>query len=208
MCQCCPMHTRSCDLRRSTGFRLADSRSSAVRGSDIGSKAGGHRSASRAFGNSAGSSTEPVPTVPAASTPTSQANPFAFDPSGTHSTLAERQATLPESESAPIPIEEPSDEVAKARTHRGSHDRDAAVTGGKFKTLSLVLAAYSLVVTALAVYGLFFKPTEKLDPGHPLSTIPDNFGEFDPASRRRCLNQIPTRRRVAREPPSESRRQD
>ena len=37
----------------------------------------------------------------------------------------------------------------------------------------------------LAVYGLLFKSGEKLDPGHPLSTIPDNFGEFDPATRGR-----------------------
>ena len=129
--------------------------------------------------------TEPMPSVPAVPTPAPQANPFAFDPSGTHSTLAERPATLPESVPIPIPIEESSGEVAEKRTARGSRERDAAETGGKFKTLALVLAAYSLVVTALAVYGLFFKPTEKLDPGHPLSTIPDNFGEFDPATRKK-----------------------
>ena len=153
--------------------------------------------------------TEPMPSVPAVPTPAPQANPFAFDPSGTHSTLAERPATLPESVPIPIPIEESSGEVAERRTARGSRERDAAETGGKFKTLALVLAAYSLVVTALAVYGLFFKPTEKLDPGHPLSTIPDNFGEFDPATRKKVSqSKVPARWRVAREPPSGSRRQD
>jgi hypothetical protein len=129
--------------------------------------------------------TGPAPSVAAAPTPATHSNPFAFDPSGTHSTLAERQATLPESVPVPIPIEESSDEVATSRTTRGSRERDPTDPGTKFKRLALILAAYSLVVTALAVYGLFFKPTEKLDPGHPLSTIPDSFGEFDPASRKR-----------------------
>ncbi len=40
-------------------------------------------------------------------------------------------------------------------------------------------------MTGLAVYGLFFKSSEQLDPGHPLSTIPDSFGEFDPVSRKK-----------------------
>lgn len=40
-------------------------------------------------------------------------------------------------------------------------------------------------MTLLAIYGLFIKSGEKLDPGHPLSTIPDSFGEFDPVSRKK-----------------------
>src|SRR5205823_1660105 len=51
------------------------------------------------------------------------------------------------------------------------------------------LAAYALIMTLLAVYGLFFKSGEKLDPGHPLSTIPDNFGEF-PATERKKVSQF------------------
>jgi hypothetical protein len=46
------------------------------------------------------------------------------------------------------------------------------------------LALYALVMTGLAVYGLVFK-TPALPPDHPLSTIPDNFGEFPPADRKK-----------------------
>ena len=45
------------------------------------------------------------------------------------------------------------------------------------------LALYSLIVTGLAVYGLLFK-TAALPPEHPLSTIPDDFGEFPAATRK------------------------
>jgi len=47
-----------------------------------------------------------------------------------------------------------------------------------------VLLPYALLMTVLAVYGLFFK-TSRLDAGHPLSTIPDNFGEFPAAERKK-----------------------
>jgi hypothetical protein len=47
------------------------------------------------------------------------------------------------------------------------------------------LAAYALVMTGLAVYGLVFK-TATLPPEHPLSTIPDTFGEFPPAERKKA----------------------
>jgi hypothetical protein len=43
-------------------------------------------------------------------------------------------------------------------------------------------------MTLLAIYGLFIK-SDKLDPGHPLSTIPDNFGEF-PATERKKVSQL------------------
>jgi hypothetical protein len=39
-------------------------------------------------------------------------------------------------------------------------------------------------MTGLAVYGLAFKSAE-LPPDHPLSTIPDDFGEFPPADRKK-----------------------
>lgn len=35
------------------------------------------------------------------------------------------------------------------------------------------------------MYGFAFRYGAKVDPGHPLSTIPDNFGEFEPAARKK-----------------------
>jgi hypothetical protein len=51
--------------------------------------------------------------------------------------------------------------------------------------LLYVLIPYAAIMTLLAMYGLFSRKADTLDPGHPLSTIPDNFGEFDPAARKK-----------------------
>ena len=56
---------------------------------------------------------------------------------------------------------------------------------GKLPTALIAVSVYALLATVVAVYGLFFKSGEKLEPGHPLSTVPDNFGEFDPATRKK-----------------------
>jgi hypothetical protein len=53
-----------------------------------------------------------------------------------------------------------------------------------WKVAVFALAAYAVVMTALAVYGLVFKAAE-LPPDHPLSIIPDDFGEFPATSRKR-----------------------
>ena len=53
------------------------------------------------------------------------------------------------------------------------------------RLLLYVLVPYAAVMTLLALYGLLFRSGDKPDPGHPLSTIPDNFGEFDPAARKK-----------------------
>ena len=44
---------------------------------------------------------------------------------------------------------------------------------------------YALLATVVAIYGLFFKSGDKLETGHPLSNLPDNFGEFEPATRKK-----------------------
>lgn len=61
----------------------------------------------------------------------------------------------------------------------------AAGQGGSplIKIGFFVLLPYALIVTAVAAYGLFFKSSTP--PGHPLSTVPDNFGEFPPAERKK-----------------------
>jgi len=49
--------------------------------------------------------------------------------------------------------------------------------------LAYFLVLYAVLMTALAVYGWFFRTPVSTPAIHPLSTIPDNFGEFDPAKR-------------------------
>jgi len=51
--------------------------------------------------------------------------------------------------------------------------------------LLILVGGYALLATGLAAYGLFFKSGDSVEPGHPLSTVPDNFGEFDPATRKK-----------------------
>jgi hypothetical protein len=117
--------------------------------------------------------------IPAPSTPT---NPFAFGPS-----------------EPPLPAQQllvPSDQVttgAEALTTKGDEGHDAARARKpgavdetrRSRLLLYVLIPYAAIMTLLAIYGLFFRKADTLDPGHPLSTIPDNFGEFDPAARKK-----------------------
>lgn len=60
----------------------------------------------------------------------------------------------------------------------------AAGSGG-LGPLFYLLLAYALLMTGLAVYGFVFRYGSQIEPGHPLSTIPDNFGEFPPAERKK-----------------------
>jgi hypothetical protein len=79
-------------------------------------------------------------------------------------------------------------EKEKEKPARAGYSRDGAKSGGgggMMMILLILLGGYALLATAAAAYGLFFRSGEKLDTGHPLSTIPDNFGEFDPATRKK-----------------------
>jgi hypothetical protein len=88
---------------------------------------------------------------------------------------------------APIEAEVLDDEDDRPRKPaRGGRTRPAPAAAGGAPTWAVVLlGVYALIATGLAVYGLVFNTGERLDPGHPLSTIPDNFGEFDPVSRKK-----------------------
>lgn len=133
----------------------------------------------------------PIPTVaPIGATPPSSpgTNPWA----GMDEVVA-APALLPVL--VPIPVEAQFTEAAeepkprKKRRDDSGEDRPAkrtpASSGGSplFKIGFFLLAPYALVITGLAVYGLFFKSSTP--PGHPLATIPDNFGEFTPAERKK-----------------------
>lgn len=77
------------------------------------------------------------------------------------------------------------DGVSATRAARAG--RRATAAGGTAASRILIggLAAWAIIATVAAVYGLVFGRGERLDPGHPLSVIPDTFGEFDPASRKK-----------------------
>ncbi|VTU02681.1 unnamed protein product [Gemmataceae bacterium] len=72
---------------------------------------------------------------------------------------------------------------AQPRAQRGRAGA-APAAGGIPKPVVYGLAGYAVLATLLALYGLFFKGGEA-PPEHPLSTIPDSFGEFDPAQRKK-----------------------
>ncbi len=95
-------------------------------------------------------------------------------------------------QAAPLPmqVEELPDEEPPQKPTRATRGKPAPASGGGIPNgVVYGLAGYALLMTLLAIYGLFFRGVEKLDPGHPLSTIPDNFGEF-PAPDRKKVSQL------------------
>jgi hypothetical protein len=66
----------------------------------------------------------------------------------------------------------------------------AAQPGGGWRIATYALATYALLATALAIYALFLRSPGRSDGPHPLSTLPDNFGEFPPAERKK-VGRVP-----------------
>jgi hypothetical protein len=64
----------------------------------------------------------------------------------------------------------------------------AGAAGGGSNLVLYIVIGYAVLATLLAIYGLFIKSGDRLDPGHPLSTIPDTFGEFSPSKRKELGN--------------------
>ena len=148
-------------------------------------------------------STQPVSVVvplPAARLPTAApigATPPSFPGANPWAGMDELVATpvpLPTAIPTLVAIPDPdspfSDEPQPKRKKK--HDeppekraRATPTTGGSplFKIGFFVLLPYAIIVTGLAIYGLLFKSSTP--PGHPLSTIPDNFGEYAPAERKK-----------------------
>jgi hypothetical protein len=117
---------------------------------------------------------EPVP----GAAPTTTTNPFAFD-----STLASHPAPAVNSPAAwgeaepPVPESDAPAEPIRTRPPQAAT--------GRSRLLIYALASYAVIATVLAIYGFVFRSSTRPEPGHPLSTIPDTFGEFDPAARRK-----------------------
>lgn len=76
--------------------------------------------------------------------------------------------------------DEPEEQEKPSRSKRA-----AATPGGKSNVLLYVVIGWAVIATGLAVYGLFIKSGDAAPPGHPLSTVPDNFGEFKPGERQK-----------------------
>lgn len=90
----------------------------------------------------------------------------------------------------PVEVAEEEEEPPRKPARAGRAKPAAQPSGGVPKAVVYGLAVYAILVTLLAVYALFFMSGgDKLDAGHPLSTIPDNFGEF-PATERKKVSQI------------------
>ncbi len=89
--------------------------------------------------------------------------------------LTQDGVTIP---TPPPPVRKPAFEPRKAPAPTPPTSR-----GGRWLKVGFVgLLVYALAMTGLAVYGLF-PHTPKIDPGHPLSNIPDTIGEFPSATR-------------------------
>jgi hypothetical protein len=117
----------------------------------------------------------------ALSTPPGEPETSAFQP--------ETQAGLPPTRNLPVEGKAPGhdgNEPAEELPTRPARGRASGGAGGGKNNLVLIaLGGYALLATAVAIYALFFQSGEKLEPSHPLSTVPDNFGEFDPATRKK-----------------------
>ncbi|MFO0825184.1 MAG: hypothetical protein U0792_19035 [Gemmataceae bacterium] len=91
---------------------------------------------------------------------------------------------------APQQVEEVSEASSKRDRDRDRDQRPqrgkapAATTGGFPKPVVYGLIGYAVLMTLLAIYGLFLRSPD-LPADHPLSIIPDNFGEFDAVQRKK-----------------------
>ncbi len=86
--------------------------------------------------------------------------------------------------------EEPEDPRPQKRRPKLARRATAAVGQRSGPGMGFyILLGYAVLMTAMTLYGFLFRYGTQLDPGHPLSTIPDNFGEF-PAAERKKVSQL------------------
>ncbi len=78
----------------------------------------------------------------------------------------------------------PQKQLSNSRQHE-SLTQVVSSRAGRSRWVLFGLAAYSFVITLLALYGWFVRSENGSNTNHPLSTIPDGFGEFDPVSRKK-----------------------
>ncbi|HEV3383565.1 MAG TPA: hypothetical protein VG097_02055 [Gemmata sp.] len=123
---------------------------------------------------------QPRPVAPQPVPVAAQARPVAPQPVPIPHSIPKPVAASPEPIEE-LPEEEPVPKPARAGRNRSAPKASSGISKGAF----FAVVGYAVLVTLAAIYGLFIKSGEKLNPDHPLSTIPDSFGEFDPASRKK-----------------------
>lgn len=142
----------------------------------------------------------PPPAPPRAAPPPAPQQPvyappaaYAGAPSNPFAGIEESVVVAP----PPAPVAERTEPVAPAPRARKAEPAEAPIAraprartpakaagGGGSSVLLYVALAWAVVATLLAVYGLAFRYGTRIDPGHPLSTVPDTYGEFGPAQRK------------------------
>lgn len=98
----------------------------------------------------------------------------------TPDTDKEPTPTLHRDQNAGSSLDTEHDRVDQPRKSRTDSRRYQLTT-----ILLVIISVYAVVMTGLAIYGLFLHTSSQLPPEHPLSTIPDTFGEFEPAVRKK-----------------------
>jgi hypothetical protein len=123
------------------------------------------------------------PSTAATPAPADDPGPFRFGNAGDVPT-----PPMPISLIVPVPVEsgESSAPSAMGSAVRSTPPRPKGVSPLAF----FVLAAYAALATCVALYGLFFR-SAGLPPTHPLAAIPDTFGEYEPASRKKIALRTP-----------------
>lgn len=125
--------------------------------------------------------------------------PPAADPTNPFSDFEAPTASPPVVAATPLPpppppavkpvkvavVEDEEKPAPPARRPEPAAKRTAPAEGGGLGAPFYLLLLYAVIMTGLALYGFVFRYGTQIDPGHPLSAIPDNFGEFPPSERRK-----------------------
>jgi len=124
----------------------------------------------------------PAP-APAPATYGAPSNPFAgIDESVV---VAPPPATVDRTEPVAEPRRAKKSDPGESQIARAPRSRTPQKpAGGGNPVLLYVALGWAVLATLLAVYGLVFRYGTRIDPGHPLSTVPDTYGEFGPAQRK------------------------
>lgn len=96
------------------------------------------------------------------------------------------QPAAEKTEAVPEPRRAKKSDPGESQIARAPRSRtpQKPATGGGNSVLLYVALGWAVLATLLAVYGLVFRYGTRIDPGHPLSTVPDTYGEFGPAQRK------------------------
>ncbi|MCX8138930.1 MAG: hypothetical protein N3E46_04540 [Gemmataceae bacterium] len=129
---------------------------------------------------SAAPASAPAPAPFPASAPADDPGPFRFGNAGDVPTPPLPIPLIVPVE-VPVEVPAPSSVAARPAAPKPLHISPLAFA---------VLALYAAFATCVALYGLFFREPP-LPPAHPLAILPDTFGEYDPASRKKIALRLP-----------------